>query len=293
MVDFLLFSSRWCWSASFYFLFYYLSFWVLSSGKHLIFLEEVEIVLWSSVLGIDSTLPWIGSNGLVFLTSVFPVPPFCSRKPPAELLCPSWPSHLYQAVQRVVEGGWGVASWCVQAFSLCGFSHTEYRPLRLEGFFSPFAICRVRILLPGGHGECSRRVPVSAEGICWWWALEHCHLLHHFSAPDCGPRFNVCQPPMLDNCLCPSHLPSGGRTLTLHSYHVHWATASTRLRWLLSLFSPRLLRYSHLEMSPWVKIFCWIVGVQLVVNLSGETWRSSHTTILLMSHSEGVLLSNF
>lgn len=150
-----------------------------------------------------------------------------------------------------------------------GFSHKEYRPLRLRSCFCPFVICEVRILLPGGWGEGSRWVSASgASFVWWWWFVGCCYPLYYSSAPDPELSFNVYQPPRPECCLWPSSLLRDIVPWPFTAITSAGTAVSTRLcLWLSSLSFPLSyllwwLQYAHLQMFQCEDLsdmfVCWV-----------------------------------
>lgn len=118
--------------------------------------------------------------------------------------------------------------------------------------------------------------------------------MHHFSAPYPGLSLNVCLPPRPHSCLCPSHLPSGGCTLTFHCYHIYyWAPYCdshpctfphpiSLVHFDMPTFRCLNAQISQTYVCVEQGMHCWVTAVQLVT-LKGVIWRSPHTAMMLMS----------
>lgn len=272
-------------------------------GKFLLFPEQVGVPFMLHLLWSWGTTPedwkWRAVDLLCFPSTAFLLPELQAEL--SQLLCLCCPSCLYQAAPQWAGGRAGAeeAGLCVWSFVLSsGFSCNEYRPLRLESCFQPFMICRVRILLLGGpQGDTVGRF------LLLWnllfvisWAMKCCDPLYHCSAPDPAPSLNACQPPWADCHLHPCCLPSGVCAWPFTALSDSRAMLSARLHTAPVSVLPRsspccLLRYAYLQMCQCAHLSlvfvcgAWILvmtAVQCAVaSRSGETWRSSYTTVLL------------
>lgn len=168
-----------------------------------------------------------------------------------------------------------------------GFSHKEYRPLRLRSCFCPFVICEVRILLPGGWGEGSGWVSASgASFVWWWWFAGCCYPLYYSSAPDPELSFNVYQPPGLiadsDPPVC-SEVLSPDPLLLSHLLGLQWAQDCVCGSHLcpsachissdgsnMPTFRCFNVKISQTCLCVEWGLLCWIIAIRLVVTSRGE-----------------------
>lgn len=105
------------------------------------------------------------------------------------------------------------ALFCLECLATINTNHLGWKE-----FSSPFVICQVRILLPGGpQGDGVSRFPCLQNPLSGDGGLRSSASL---LCPKAGPSFTGCQSPKPDCCLCPSGLPCAGCILTFHCYRI-------------------------------------------------------------------------